>query len=63
MSVADKRVQFTAKGHLVEMVRLDAKQWRVFIDGKPYATFCSLSRARFAARAAAQFMEFSSIRP
>ena len=63
MSATDKRVAFLVKGHQVELVGLDAKQWRVFIDGKRYATFCSQTRARTAARVAAQFMEFDSAPP
>ncbi len=53
------QASFSVKNHLVELVRVDAKQWRVVIDGKNYATFCSESRARVAGRTAAQFMAFA----
>jgi len=56
---ARTHVAFSVKSHLVELMRVDAKQWRVVIDGKNYATFCSESRARVAGRTAAQFMAFA----
>jgi len=58
---ARTHVTFNVKTHLVELVRLDGKQWRVVIDGKNYATFCSESRARVAGRTAAQLMAFGPL--
>ena len=58
---ARTHVAFSVKSHLVELMRVDAKQWRVVIDGKNYATFCSESRARVAGRTAAQLMAFGPL--
>ena len=45
---------FVVDSHQVEIERLDKQLWRVKIDGRRYATFCTESRARTAGRAEAR---------
>jgi len=46
-------VAFQVGSYLIQLERLDKQLWRVTIDGRRYATFCSESRARAAGRAEA----------
>lgn len=46
-------VAFQVGAYLIQLERLDKQMWRVTIDGRRYATFCSESRARAAGRAEA----------
>lgn len=50
---------FNVKAHVVTIEKLEPQRWRVSIDGKRYATFCSESRARSAGRTAARQLDFA----
>jgi len=52
------RTTFTAASHAVTVERLDRNRWRVLIDGRHFAIFCSESRARTAGRAEARRLDF-----
>lgn len=52
------RTAFEVRTHLVVIERVDARRWRVSIDGRMLASFCSESRARCAGRAEARRLDF-----
>jgi hypothetical protein len=45
--------------HTVSIERLEKLRWRVTVDGRRFATFCSESRARAAGRLEARRLDFS----
>jgi hypothetical protein len=42
------------RGHLIGIERVDTHRWRVTIDGRPLASFCTEGRARAAGNAEAR---------
>jgi hypothetical protein len=48
---------FAVRTHSVCVERMDAHRWRVSIDGRVLASFCSESRARNAGRAEARRLD------
>jgi hypothetical protein len=48
---------FELRGHVVDVERLDTHRWRVSVDGRRIASFCSESRARAAGKAEARRLE------
>lgn len=51
------RMTFTVRTHVVTLDRLEKLRWRVSVDGRLVATFCSESRARVAGRAEARRLD------
>jgi hypothetical protein len=45
--------------HLVSIERIEKLRWRVFVDGRRLATFCTESRARAAGRLEARRLDFA----
>jgi len=45
--------------HLVSVERIEKLRWRVTVDGRRLATFCTESRARAAGRLEARRMDFA----
>jgi hypothetical protein len=45
---------FAVRDHLVDVEKLERNRWRVRVDGRPLATFCTESRARSAGRSEAR---------
>lgn len=45
--------------HTVEIEKLERLRWRVTVDGRRFATFCSESRARAAGRLEARRMDLA----
>ncbi len=52
------RVTFAVRAHVVTLECLERRRWRVSIDGRLLATFCSESRARAAGRTEARRLDF-----
>ncbi len=48
------RITRSIRGHLIEIERVDTHRWRVALDGRPFASFCTESRARAAGSAEAR---------
>jgi hypothetical protein len=48
---------FDVRGHLVGVERVDRHLWRVSVDGRKIASFCSEGRARAAGKAEARRLE------
>lgn len=46
--------------HLVSIERLERLRWRVSVDGKLFATFCSEGRARAGGRHEARRLDFAA---
>ncbi len=46
--------------HTVFIERLEKLRWRVTVDGRRFATFCSESRARAAGRLEARRLDFAA---
>jgi hypothetical protein len=44
------RSTFEVRTHIVFIEQVDARRWRVSVDGRMLASFCSESRARTAGR-------------
>jgi hypothetical protein len=44
--------------HTVSIERLERLRWRVAVDGRSFATFCTESRARAAGRLEARRLDF-----
>lgn len=63
MSSHDRAAQssFQVGAHLVEIERLEKTRWRARVDGKVYATFCTESRARSAARSEARRRDYALV--
>jgi hypothetical protein len=51
-------ITFTVRTHLVALECLERHRWRVRVDGRLVASFCSESRARAAGRAEARRLDF-----
>jgi hypothetical protein len=49
--------------HMVTIERLEKLRWRVSVDGRRIATFCTESRARAAGRLEARLLDFPAIPP
>jgi hypothetical protein len=49
------------RGHAVAVERVDTHRWRVTVDGRTFASFCSVSRARAAGKAEARRLEFVAL--
>jgi hypothetical protein len=47
--------------HTVAIERIERLRWRVTVDGKRLATFCSESRARAAGRLEARLLDLASV--
>lgn len=52
------RATFEVRTHLVSIEHVDVRRWRVSVDGRPLASFCSESRARSAGRIEARRLDF-----
>ncbi len=52
------RDTFEVRTHLVSIEQVDARRWRVSVDGRKLASFCSESRARSAGRIEARRLDF-----
>lgn len=52
------RTTFEVRTHLVQIEQVDIRRWRVSVDGRPLASFCSVSRARSAGRIEARRLDF-----
>jgi len=48
--------------HLVSIERIEKLRWRVSVDGRRLATFCTESRARAAGRLEARRLDFAPVR-
>ncbi len=48
---------FAVRSHVVGIERLEKNRWRVTVDGRYFASFCSESRARAAGRSEARRLE------
>jgi hypothetical protein len=49
--------------HLVAIERVEKLRWRVTVDGRRFATFCSESRARTAGRLEARRQDLAAAGP
>jgi len=47
--------------HTVSIERLEPLRWRVSVDGRRFATFCSESRARAAGRREARRLDYPAL--
>ena len=47
--------------HTVAIERLERQRWRVSVDGRRFATFCTESRARAAGRMEARRLDFTPL--
>lgn len=47
----------SVRGHVVAIERVDTHRWRVTVDGRPLASFCTESRARAAGTSEARRLE------
>jgi hypothetical protein len=63
MHTSSSRSTFAVRAHLVTVDCLDRRCWRVRIDGRLLASFCSESRARAAGRAEARRLDFIASDP
>jgi hypothetical protein len=52
--MTDAHTTWAVRGHLVGLERVDAQCWRVTVDGRRLASFCSESRGRSAGTAEAR---------
>jgi hypothetical protein len=52
------RATFTVRAHVVGIEQLEKNRYRVTVDGQPFASFCSESRARAAGRLEARRLDF-----
>jgi hypothetical protein len=48
---------FEVRTHLVSIEQVDVRRWRVSVDGRMLANFCSESRARNAGRVEARRLD------
>jgi hypothetical protein len=55
--VTTPRFTRSVRGHVVAVERVDTHRWRVSVDGRPLASFCSESRARAAGTSEARRLE------
>ncbi len=56
--VTPSRTTFAVRTHVVTLECLERLRWRVSVDGRLLATFCSESRARAAGRTEARRLDF-----
>jgi hypothetical protein len=56
--LSPSRTSFAVRTHLVTLERLEKHRWRVSVDGRLLASFCSESRARAAGRTEARRLDF-----
>jgi hypothetical protein len=56
--LSPSRTSFAVRTHLVTLERLEKHRWRVSVDGRLVASFCSESRARAAGRTEARRLDF-----
>jgi hypothetical protein len=49
--------RFAVRTHVVTIEKLEPQRWRVSIDERAFASFCSQSRARAAGRAEARRLD------
>ncbi|MBI5070160.1 MAG: hypothetical protein HZB56_18150 [Deltaproteobacteria bacterium] len=47
--------------HTVSIERLEPTRWRVSVDGRRFATFCTESRARAAGRREARRLDYPAL--
>lgn len=52
------RTSFAVRAHVVTIECLERHRWRVSVDGRSLASFCSESRARSAGRIEARRLDF-----
>lgn len=52
------RSTFEIRTHLVFIEQVDARRWRVSVDGHMLASYCTESRARAAGRIEARRLDF-----
>ncbi|HEY6003759.1 MAG TPA: hypothetical protein VIV57_12850 [Anaeromyxobacter sp.] len=52
-----QRTTFEVRTHLVSIEQVDVRRWRVSVDGRMLANFCSESRARTAGRTEARRLD------
>jgi hypothetical protein len=52
-----QRTTFEVRTHLVSIEQVDVRRWRVSVDGRMLANFCSESRARNAGRVEARRLD------
>jgi hypothetical protein len=52
---------FAVRTHSVTVECLEKRRWRVTVDGRLLATFCSENRARVAGRTEARRLEFIAL--
>jgi hypothetical protein len=57
------RTTFAVRTHVVTLECLERNRWRVSIDGRLLASFCSESRARAAGRTEARRLDFIAADP
>jgi hypothetical protein len=57
-SGAPSRTTFPVRTHVITLECLERLRWRVSVDGRLLATFCSESRARAAGRTEARRLDF-----
>jgi hypothetical protein len=48
-------------GHVVLVERMDRQRWRVSVDGRRIASYCTESRARAAGKTEARRLEFVAL--
>jgi hypothetical protein len=58
MSLGDPYATVLVGRHTVSIERLEKVRWRVTVDGRRLATFCSESRARAAGRLEARRLDY-----
>jgi hypothetical protein len=56
--VTPARCTFAVRTHVVGIEQLEKNRFRVTVDGHPFASFCSESRARAAGRLEARRLDF-----
>jgi hypothetical protein len=56
--ILPSRTTFSVRTHVVTLERLEKLRWRVSVDGRVVASFCSESRARAAGRTEARRLDF-----
>ena len=51
---------FEFRSHVVRLERLEKHRWKVTVDGRFFASFCSESRARAAGRSEARRLDLDA---
>ncbi len=60
MTMSPARTTVSVGRHTVSIERLERLRWRVTVDGRRFATFCTESRARAAGRLEARRLDFAA---